>query len=79
MRRAYLITTRRLSFRREARCLAGVPDLHAGCRHMAIEHGGEPLLLLRNPVLNYGPGTNIDITPYLALASNPRRWWRRLT
>jgi uncharacterized protein (DUF1800 family) len=24
-----------------------------------------------NPVLNYGPGTNIDITPYVALASNP--------
>ena len=24
-----------------------------------------------NSVLNYGPGTNIDITPYLALASNP--------
>jgi hypothetical protein len=24
-----------------------------------------------NPVLNYGPGTNIDITPYVALAANP--------
>jgi uncharacterized protein (DUF1800 family) len=24
-----------------------------------------------NPVLNYGPGTNIDLTPYLALAANP--------
>jgi uncharacterized protein (DUF1800 family) len=24
-----------------------------------------------NPVLNYGPGTNIDVTPYVALASNP--------
>lgn len=24
-----------------------------------------------NPVLNYGPGTTIDLTPYLALASNP--------
>jgi uncharacterized protein (DUF1800 family) len=24
-----------------------------------------------NPVLNYGPGTNVDITPYVALASNP--------
>jgi uncharacterized protein (DUF1800 family) len=24
-----------------------------------------------NPVMNYGPGTNIDMTPYLALASNP--------
>jgi uncharacterized protein (DUF1800 family) len=24
-----------------------------------------------NPVLNYGPGTNIDLTPYVALASNP--------
>jgi hypothetical protein len=24
-----------------------------------------------NPVLNYGPGTYIDITPYVALASNP--------
>jgi hypothetical protein len=23
------------------------------------------------PVLNYGPGTNIDMTPYVALASNP--------
>jgi len=24
-----------------------------------------------NPVLNYGPGTNIDLTPYVALAANP--------
>jgi uncharacterized protein (DUF1800 family) len=24
-----------------------------------------------NPVLSYGPGTSIDITPYLALAANP--------
>jgi hypothetical protein len=24
-----------------------------------------------NPVLNYGPGTNIDVTPYVALAPNP--------
>jgi uncharacterized protein (DUF1800 family) len=24
-----------------------------------------------NPVLNYGPGTNLDVTPYLTLASNP--------
>jgi uncharacterized protein (DUF1800 family) len=24
-----------------------------------------------NPVLNYGPGTSIDLTPYAALASNP--------
>jgi hypothetical protein len=24
-----------------------------------------------NPLLNYGPGTTIDLTPYLALASNP--------
>jgi hypothetical protein len=24
-----------------------------------------------NPVLSYGPGTTIDVTPYLALASNP--------
>jgi uncharacterized protein (DUF1800 family) len=24
-----------------------------------------------SPILNYGPGTNIDVTPYLALASNP--------
>jgi uncharacterized protein (DUF1800 family) len=24
-----------------------------------------------NPVLNYGPGTNLDITPYVALASSP--------
>ncbi|WP_263416350.1 DUF1800 family protein [Terriglobus albidus] len=24
-----------------------------------------------NPVLSYGPGTSIDLTPYLALASNP--------
>lgn len=24
-----------------------------------------------NPVLNYGPGTNVDVTPYMALASNP--------
>jgi len=24
-----------------------------------------------NPVLSYGPGTTIDLTPYLALASNP--------
>jgi uncharacterized protein (DUF1800 family) len=24
-----------------------------------------------NPVLNYGPATNIDVTPYLALAANP--------
>ncbi|MGD1070663.1 MAG: DUF1800 family protein [Bryobacteraceae bacterium] len=24
-----------------------------------------------NPVLNYGPGTNLDITPYVALAANP--------
>ncbi len=24
-----------------------------------------------NPVLNYGPGTNVDVTPYVTLASNP--------
>jgi len=24
-----------------------------------------------NPVLNYGPGTSVDLTPYTALASNP--------
>jgi hypothetical protein len=24
-----------------------------------------------NPVLNYGPGSNLDISPYVALASNP--------
>jgi uncharacterized protein (DUF1800 family) len=24
-----------------------------------------------NPVLNYGPGTSIDLTPYIGLASNP--------
>ena len=24
-----------------------------------------------SPMLNYGPGTNIDVTPYLALAANP--------
>jgi hypothetical protein len=24
-----------------------------------------------NPVLSYGPGTTIDLTPYLTLASNP--------
>jgi uncharacterized protein (DUF1800 family) len=24
-----------------------------------------------NPVLNYGPGTTVDLTPYVALASNP--------
>jgi len=24
-----------------------------------------------SPILNYGPGTNIDVTPFLALASNP--------
>jgi hypothetical protein len=24
-----------------------------------------------NPVLNYGPGTSIDLTPYVALAANP--------
>ena len=24
-----------------------------------------------NPVLNYGPGTNLDLTPFVALGANP--------
>jgi hypothetical protein len=30
-----------------------------------------------NPVLNYGPGTNIDITPYVRWPRIPRRSWPR--